>query len=162
MLFADALRIPEAQQVIMVWFLSFSLLRLAGNWSTGIFTDALICPDAYSPLLLTSSIKAPCFTNSARSSFVPSPNKFQQLKYKEVNGYYKIKIAIIPKQKGTYYVGVGNGLSNGRGNSKTCEKAGFIITLSNTNQHFNYFNDWHANSTLTPFEKPRAYFMKDY
>ena len=93
---------------------------------------------------------------------VPSPNKVQQLKYKEVNGYYKIKIAIIPKQKGTYYFGVGNGLSNGRGNSKSCEKAGFIITLSNTNQYFNYFNSWNANVPISPFEKPKAYFMKVY
>lgn len=93
---------------------------------------------------------------------IPSPNKVQQLKYKEVNDHYQIKIAIIPKQKGIYYFGIGNGLSNGRGNSKTCEKAGFIITFTNTNQHFNYFNDWNASGTLSPIEKPRAYFIKVY
>ncbi len=92
----------------------------------------------------------------------PSPNKFQQLKYKEVNDYYKLEIGIIPKEKGTYYFGIGDGLSNGRNRSKSCEKASFSIRLINTKQHLNYFSDWNSSGMLSSYEQPRAYFFKVY
>lgn len=84
------------------------------------------------------------------------------MKYQEVNNYYKLKIGIIPKERGIYYLGVGNGLSKGRNKSNRCEKAGFNITLINTNQHLNYFSNWNPNGILSTYEKPRAYFLKVY
>ena len=93
---------------------------------------------------------------------IPNPNKVQGLTYFENNGFYKLKIGIIPKQTGVYYLGVGNGLSNGRKNNHSCEKAGFSITLNNTNQHLNYFSDWNPNVNLSSYEQTRAYFLKVY
>jgi hypothetical protein len=93
---------------------------------------------------------------------IASPNKIQQLKYQEVDGFYNLKIGIIAKQKGLYYFGIGNGLSNGRNHSNKCEKASFNIILANTNQHINYFSSWSSGSTLSDYEKPRAYFFKVY
>ncbi len=93
---------------------------------------------------------------------VATPNKFQQLKYQEANDNYNLKVGLIPKQTGIYYLGIGDGLSNGRTKNKNCEKAIFKITLLNTNQHLNYFNDWSPNNSLSSFEEPRAYFLKVY
>jgi hypothetical protein len=42
MLFAEALLIPDAQQVIMGLLLSFNLEKLLRSWSTGIFNAPLI------------------------------------------------------------------------------------------------------------------------
>jgi hypothetical protein len=92
----------------------------------------------------------------------PSPNKFQQLKFQQINDFYKLKIGIIPKEKGVYYLGIGDGLSNGRNKRNSCEKASFSITLNNTKQHLSYFSDWNKSATLSNYEKPRAYFMKVY
>lgn len=93
---------------------------------------------------------------------IASPNKFQQLKFQQVNDMYEIKIGIIPQKTGIYYLGIGNGLSNGLNKSSSCEKASFSITLNNTDQHLQYFLDWSPTATLGDYEKPRAYFLKVY
>ena len=93
---------------------------------------------------------------------IPSPNKVQGLNYFENNNFYKLKIGIVPKQVGIYYLGVGNGLSNRRKNNNSCEKASFSITLNNTNQHLNYFSQWNPDVNLSNYEQPRAYFLKVY
>jgi hypothetical protein len=67
---------------------------------------------------------------------IPSPDRVQQLTYQEFNGNYDLKIAIIPKVKGNYVFGLGDGLSNGRHKTSKCEKASFSISFDNTNQHF--------------------------
>ena len=93
---------------------------------------------------------------------IPSPKRVQQLIYQEENNIYKLKIGIIPTQSGIYYLGVTNGLSVGRKNSHSCEKAGFSITLNNTNQHLNYFSAWNPNNSLTNYVQQRVYFLKVY
>lgn len=93
---------------------------------------------------------------------IPSPNKFQQLKYEQINGNYELKIGIIPKKSGTYYLGLGDGLSNGRSKNKSCEKASFNTTFKKTNQHLNYFSEWSSNATLSAYEQSHAYFFKVY
>ena len=74
--FAEALRMPEAQQVIMGLFLSFNFLIWLPKVSNGIFTDPRIWPPAYSALLLTSTMVAPPLTNSDKSTAGPNPNMF--------------------------------------------------------------------------------------
>jgi hypothetical protein len=93
---------------------------------------------------------------------IASPNKFQQLKYEQINGNYELKIGVIPKKNGTYYLGLGDGLSNGRNKNKSCEKASFNITFKNTNQHLNYFSEWSSSTILSAYEQSHAYFFKVY
>lgn len=93
---------------------------------------------------------------------IPIANKFQQLKFFETDNYYKLKIGIIPKKIGIYYLGVSDGISNGRTKSRSCEKVSFNITFLNTNQHLNYFSKWNPNGTLGMYEMQRAYFFKVY
>ncbi len=95
-------------------------------------------------------------------SNIPSPNKFQQLRYQEDNGSYNLKIGIVPKQKGIYYLGIGDGLSNGRTKSKNCENGSFKIVLLNTDQHLNFFTSWSPGNSLSSYEESRAYFFKVY
>ena len=93
---------------------------------------------------------------------IPSPNRVQQLTYQEDNNSYQLKIGIIPKQTGLYYLGVDNGLSIGRKSSHSCEKAAFSINLNNTNQHLKYFSEWNSNNSLTTYEQQRVCFLKVY
>ena len=93
---------------------------------------------------------------------IPSPKRVQQLTYQGDNNNYKIKIGIIPKQTGIYSLGLSDGLSTGRKNSNSCEKAGFSITLNNTNQHLNYFSEWNPNNNLSIYQQQRVYFLKVY
>lgn len=90
---------------------------------------------------------------------IPSPNRVQQLSYQESNSSYEVKIGIIPRNKGIYFLSVGNGLSTGRSKNRNCEKAEINITLNNTNQHFYFYSNWNPNGQLTEYEKPRAFFF---
>lgn len=71
---ADALRMPEAQQVITGLFLLI-LLRLFGSVSNGMLMLPLICPEAYSALLRTSMMVAPWAANALKSADGPMPNR---------------------------------------------------------------------------------------
>jgi hypothetical protein len=63
MLFADELRIPEAQQVIMVLPLSFSIAKLFLSVSIKMFIAPLICSPPNSTLESTSNIITHSLTN---------------------------------------------------------------------------------------------------
>lgn len=93
---------------------------------------------------------------------IPSPNRVQQLTYEEDNNKYQLKIGIIPKETGLYYLGVDNGLSIGRKSIHSCEKAAFSISLNNTNQHLEYFSEWNSSNSLTTYEHQRVYFLRVY
>jgi hypothetical protein len=65
------------------------------------------------------------------------PEKGVNSHYAE-NVEYRFKIGIIPLQKGIYLIGVNNLTSAGlRG--KDCTDAGFSMTVSNTDKHFDLF-----------------------
>lgn len=66
---AEALRMPEAQQVTMAWSLALSWLIPEARRSSGMFVAPGTCPPANSPGLRTSRIRAP----SARSSLTVGP-----------------------------------------------------------------------------------------
>lgn len=73
---------------------------------------------------------------------IPSPDRVQQITYQESNTGYILKVGIIAKQTGTYILGLGDGLSNGRKKSHSCEKASFSTSISNTKQHFYLIENW--------------------
>lgn len=73
---------------------------------------------------------------------VPSSASVQQTSYQELNQFYKLKIAIIPKQEGVFLLDVPDAISNGRSNGKNCEKAEFQITLGNSDQHLYYVEEY--------------------
>ncbi|MDX2306402.1 MAG: hypothetical protein NW226_26570 [Microscillaceae bacterium] len=89
------------------------------------------------------------------SKDIPLPNQVNQLTYEYANNEYKLKIGIIPRKKGIYLLGLGNGLSLGRKNTKECDQASFSITLSNTDQHLYLFEDVYGN--LSEYDRQRSY-----
>ncbi|MEJ7693186.1 hypothetical protein [Daejeonella sp.] len=91
---------------------------------------------------------------------IASPDAVQQLTYQENNNTYELKVALIAKVKGTYALGIGNGLSVERNNSKNCEKAAFDISISNTSQHVYYYQTWRPGYTLTASDLKRLYCFK--
>lgn len=74
------------------------------------------------------------------------PNLLRQYRFKEENGFYVFKLAVIPKKTGIYRTGVSDAVNVNTVENK-CEKAGFSITLKETNQHL-YYNQW--NFGVTP------------
>lgn len=93
---------------------------------------------------------------------IPRPDGVQQIVYAETNGNYVLKVGLIPKKVGNYILGLGDGLSNGRKKSRSCEKASFNITLSNTDQHFYLIKKWYPNVKIGGYGKMRVYYFKVY
>lgn len=93
---------------------------------------------------------------------IPSPNGVQQLTYEETNGSYELKIGLIPKKRGVYVLGIGNGLSVGRKNNRRCEKASFYTNLENTTQHFYLLYNWDPNAQFYGDGRNRVYYFKVY
>lgn len=93
---------------------------------------------------------------------IPRPDGVQQLKYEEINGRYELKIGIIPKKRGLYAFGVGNGFSTGRNKKNVCEKASFSISLNNTDQHLYLYREIDPSHQFTDFESKRIYYFKVY
>ena len=98
--------------------------------------------------------------NNNRS--IPRPDGVQQLTYQELNENYVLKIGLIPKHKGIYGLGLQNGTSIGRKNSRSCEKAAFDISYTNTNQHFYLLTEWKPDNILNDFGEKRGYAFKVY
>jgi hypothetical protein len=90
---------------------------------------------------------------------IPKPDGTQQLTYQEINGNYELKIGLIPQKKGIYGLGIGDGLSNGRSNAKSCEKATLSISINNTNQHFYIYKDIDSGHQVSDYEQKHAYYF---
>ena len=93
---------------------------------------------------------------------IPRPDGVQQIAYEEANGMYVLKVGLIPKKKGNYILGVGNGLSNGRKKNNNCEKASFNIMLDSTDQHFYLVQKWIPGIIFNDYGKMRVYYFKVY
>ena len=93
---------------------------------------------------------------------IPRPDGVQQLAWEEMGDKYELKVGIIPKRTGNYILGIGNALSNGKGNTRNCEKASFVITLTNTNQHFYLIEEWVPGISVDGYGKNRVYYFKVY
>lgn len=93
---------------------------------------------------------------------IPDPNGVQQLRFQELMNTYDLKVGIIPKVKGNYIFSLADGLSNGRKKNKSCEKASFNFSITNTNQHFYLINQWIPGTVLDDYGKKRVYYFKVY
>lgn len=69
---------------------------------------------------------------------IPSPDGFQQFLYQELADRYQLKIAIIPKKKGVYGLGILTVASQGRSGSDGCDNASFktVVTNNDINDHY--------------------------
>ena len=85
-----------------------------------------------------------------------------QLRYQQVGNSYQLKVGLIPLHAGIFALGIGNGLSNGRNNSKECEKASFAFSISGTSQHIYYYQQWRSDIVLSPDGISKLYCFKVY
>ena len=157
-------------------FLISSFSNKLTDQSTGKIVDYSNATDIGSALSVFKLIKGDTIATDAVFDFsyisvngrvdnnrsIPRPDGIQQLTYQEVNEKYILKIGLIPKQKGVYGLGLHNGLSNGRKNSSSCEKAGFDISYNNTNQHFYLLTEWKPDNVINDFGKAHGYYFKVY
>jgi hypothetical protein len=82
-------------------------------------------------------------------------------RFEERNGQYLFKLAIIPKQKGTFCFAVGNASNVYRTGDK-CNKANFSLTFVNTNQHLYQYEQSRPAYTPSEYERSHLYCFKVY
>lgn len=79
--------------------------------------------------------------------------------FDEVNGRYRFKVAFIPQAKGDYMIAPGNSLGTFRKHNK-CEKAGFDITIADTDQHLYIYQESRPGYEISGYERTHAYFVR--
>lgn len=88
---------------------------------------------------------------------IPSQNK--GCYFTESNNNYELKIRFVAKQKGIYLVSLGNamGILKKKGG---CEKANFLITNANSNNHLYFYANWLHSNAISKYEKTHLYCFK--
>lgn len=79
--------------------------------------------------------------------------------FKESNGFYKLKLAIIPLDTGRYVLNISNAANVYRRNDN-CTKASFQINFDSTNQHFFYLQQWRPDLILDNVGKKKVFYFK--
>jgi hypothetical protein len=95
-------------------------------------------------------------------TFVPDshlPDQNKDYLFSESGSMYKFKLGIIPKRQGIFGISPGN-VANVYRNDQKCEKAGFQITFSNTNQHLYFYEQNRPGYTLSNYESTHVYCFK--
>jgi hypothetical protein len=95
-------------------------------------------------------------------NFIPDnllPEQNRDYGFSEMNNEYKFKLGVIPKQTGTFAIGVDNAANVFRTNDK-CTKASFFIKFANTNQHLYFIEQNRPGYTISESESTHAYCFK--
>jgi hypothetical protein len=91
---------------------------------------------------------------SAGTDFQKKSTK--QISFEKIDTNYVFKCAIIPLKKGTYYLGIGNGISN----SGSCEKASYSFTIGNTANNIDIYFTYKGSTDISDYERPRGYWFE--
>jgi hypothetical protein len=78
------------------------------------------------------------------SKEVPSPEMSVQVRYEEIGTNYEMRIAIVPRKKGRYSLGISGAYSDSRkvNGKEKCDRASFHITVTNQNHNKDMLEDW--------------------
>ncbi|MCC6290325.1 MAG: hypothetical protein IT249_20805 [Chitinophagaceae bacterium] len=87
------------------------------------------------------------------------PDQGRTYNFSELNNTYKFKLGAVAQQKGDYLIGVGNA-SNVYTKDDECTKAAFIITIANTDQHLNIYQQNRPGYVLSDYEQTHVYCFK--
>ncbi|MBS1758779.1 MAG: hypothetical protein JST23_01550 [Bacteroidetes bacterium] len=88
-----------------------------------------------------------------------NPQKFKEYKFSEVNGRYKLKIAIVPHNAGIFSISISNA-TNVYKYSNPCSKASFEINFEQTNQHIYFYEQNRPGYTPSLYEQTHLYCFK--
>jgi len=90
-------------------------------------------------------------------NFVPERNK--DYRFLEEADKYAFKLAIIPKQRGTYSISIGDASGVYTPNKK-CVKASFKYSFQNTNQHLYLYQQNRPGYQISDYERTHMYCFK--
>lgn len=90
------------------------------------------------------------------NSFV---ERIREYLFSESNGMFRFQLAIIPIVKGTYFLGISDGVNVYRQSDK-CTKANFEISFQNTNQHLYLYQNNRPGYVINDYEKKHGYCFK--
>lgn len=86
----------------------------------------------------------------------PFVNKVREYLFNERDGYYRLKIGILPKTSGDFSIYASNSSGTYRKNNK-CTKAGFEITISNSDQHLYIYQNTRPGYEISGYEMTHIY-----
>ena len=94
--------------------------------------------------------------------FIPDshlPGQNRDYEFDEVGDKYLFKLGIIPKRKGVFSFSPGNA-TNVYTKKNKCDKASFLITFANTNQHLYFYEQNRPGYTPSEYERTHMYCFK--
>jgi hypothetical protein len=94
--------------------------------------------------------------------FIPDshlPNENKDYEFAEIGSEYKFKLGIIPKRHGIYTISPGDA-ANVYTKKNKCDKAGFAIKFTNTNQHLYFYEQNRPGYTPSEYERTHMYCFK--
>lgn len=91
----------------------------------------------------------------------PKPDQVRGFRCIEENRFYKFKAGIIPKKKGLFYIGFSNASGVFRKHNK-CDKAGFGLTIKDTDQHLYLLEQSRPGYVPSGLERSNAYCFVAY
>ncbi len=97
--------------------------------------------------------------NEVGNDNIPSQNK--NFYFEEKKNSYLLKLALVPKKKGTYCISFSNSVGVVH-RKKGCEKAGIEIDNSNTNNHLYLYQTFFHGLPLDEYTKTHVYCFKVY
>jgi len=92
-----------------------------------------------------------------QSSINPSTNR--EFLFNEANNNYRFKVGVVPKKTGIFSIAVLDAANVYTGKNK-CDKAGFSITFTNTNQHVYFYEQNRPGYTPSEYERTHIYCFK--
>ena len=96
--------------------------------------------------------------NPINNSFV---DRIREYSFLESNNMFRFKLAVIPKMKGIYGIGISNAVNVYRQSDK-CSKANFEIDFENTNQHLYLYQNNRPGYVINDYEQKHVYCFKVY
>lgn len=88
-------------------------------------------------------------------------NERIQFSFNKINDSFYLKVGVIPKITGAYYVGISDDAGVYRKND-VCTKATFDFQFANTNQHLYLYQNNRPGYIISDYEKAHLYCFKVY
>lgn len=89
------------------------------------------------------------------------PDQVREFLFKEETGIYLFRVGIVPKKKGLFMISPSNA-ANVYTSKNKCDKANFILTFKNTNQHLYLYEQSRPGYKPSEYERTHGYFFKVY
>jgi hypothetical protein len=131
----------------------------AANLGLGIALDRFTGGDLLNPGTVAAAAAFSIHVREGTQLSSLQPERIRSFNFSEQAGRYRLKIAVVPSQAGTYSLGISDASNVFRKNDH-CTKAGFKITLANTTQHLHLYEQNRPGYTPSAYEVVHMYCFK--